>query len=305
MTKIIITFNENSNVELFLNNINILERIKDGILLCENKQLSYEELSNYIKNNNLFVRHIQPAEIVNNNFDFSNLLDKNKTYSIQIRNRNIELYNKIKGYLNNFKEDVKNPEQVISITEHKGILYGGVSETKYNLSRWLGGECRYNVKDLISRAELKLIEAIEVFNIDIKKYKTAIDLGCAPGGWSKVLLDNNIKVIGIDPANIDSRVLNNKNFTHFKDKVENFKNKEAFDLIVNDMKMDFKKSIDITKKLLKNLNSNSVIIMTIKLYKKDDIIESLKYLKNNFTILQKRQLYHNRNEYTVLIKINN
>lgn len=301
MTKIIITFNENSDINLFLDNIEVLEKIKDGVLLCENKRMSYEELSEQIRNNNLFVRHIQPAEIIDN-INFGNLLNKNKTYSIQVRDRNIDLYKKIKNHLNDFKEDVKNPEQIISITEKDSILYGGVNDTKYNLSKWMGGECRYNVKDLISRAELKLIEAIEVFDIDIKKYKTAIDLGCAPGGWSKVLLDNDIKVIGIDPADIDDKILNNKNFMHFKDKVENFKSNKTYDLIVNDMKMDYKKSIDITKKLLKNLNNNSVIIMTIKLYKKDDVLESINYLENNFDILGKRQLYHNRNEYTVIVR---
>lgn len=270
----------------------------------------------------IFFHHIQSVDLeikLTNNYieeiksviidNLNNFFDNKKSYSIHIRTINNN-YNKIDiikslEELITLKKDNLNPEQVISILIHNDICYIGFSETRFNLSKWKGGEVRYNYQNCISRAEFKLMELFDIFKINLDNFKTALDLGCAPGGWSKVLLDKGLKVVGIDPADVDEKIKNNKNFTHYKKLSEDFKktNKDNYDIIVNDMKLDYKTSIKITKSFLKNLSKNGIVIMTIKLFKNDNIIEVINTIKDNFqNILLIRQLYHNRSEFTVIIK---
>ena len=136
-----------------------------------------------------------------------------------------------------------------------------------------------------------------------------MDLGCSPGGWSKLLLKKGYKVTGIDPALLDERVLKNPNFTHFKGTSESFvlKNTKKYDLIANDMKMDFKNSIDIINSLKTFLNDGGFIIITIKFYENDisRISQIISRLKENYKILFARQFYNNRSEFTVILEKNN
>jgi len=61
--------------------------------------------------------------------------------------------------------------------------------------------------DYVSRAALKLVKALEEFNIDLKD-KVCLDIGCSTGGFSQVMLQNGAKFIysvdvGTDQFNKD------------------------------------------------------------------------------------------------------
>lgn len=149
----------------------------------------------------------------------------------------------------------------------------------------------------------------EIFeNFDFSKYKIkkALDLGCSPGGWSRLLLERGYGVVGIDPALVDERVLKNQNFSHFKGTSEDFvlKNTEKYDLICNDMKMDFKNSIAIINSLKPFLNDGRLVILTVKLYNNDiaKISEIMSRLKENYKILFARQFYNNRSEFSIILE---
>lgn len=324
--KVICTYNHNFKNYVFKSLLHfgykIIKEINETICIININQ-SFEKLYNKILDSKIiFFHHIQPVNFeidLTNNFiqkineivitNVNDFFNKNKTYSIQIKTINCN-YDKQKIISNiedkiNFKKDNRNPEQVISIFINENKCFIGFSETKYNLSKWNGGEVRYNYDNCISRAEFKLMELFDFISIEKFNYKTALDLGCAPGGWSKVLLNKGLKVIGIDPAQVDESLLNNKNFTHFNCLSENFKkiNKNNFDIIVNDMKISYKNSIKIIKSFLKNLNKDGIAIMTIKLFKNEDAEEAINAIKDNFpNIILIKQLYHNRNEFTVVLK---
>ena len=93
------------------------------------------------------------------------------------------------------------------------------------------------------------MEALDCFCVDLKNSTHALDLGSAPGGWSKVLAERNLTVFSIDPANLDDKLAKNKKIIHFKQTAQDFlkNNKQKFDILVNDMKMDAKDSIELTK----------------------------------------------------------
>lgn len=290
---------------------------------------NYEHFSRQILDKNLiFTRHIQPInfilELNNDNNDIINLLklkkqifehlDIEKSTSIQIRmlsNFNYKKLNILEALNKELEErsfviNNKNPKQIISILLNNNECFIGISETKFNLSKWSGGETRYTENGIICRSALKLQEILEHINIDFSQYNTAIDLGCAPGGWSKVLIDNGLQVVGIDPGDVDEKLKNNSNFYHFKGLSETFleKNKKYFDIITNDMKMDYKLSISITNNFKKFLNKNGIIIMTVKLYKTryNEIENIINSIKSNFDIIFARQLFYNRNEFSLVFK---
>ncbi|MCL5112254.1 MAG: hypothetical protein M1500_00865 [Candidatus Marsarchaeota archaeon] len=57
--------------------------------------------------------------------------------------------------------------------------------------------------DELNRAELKFKEAVNFFDIDVFKWRVAIDIGAAPGGWTAALSGMMCKVVAVDSALLD------------------------------------------------------------------------------------------------------
>src|SRR5262249_37434710 len=84
-------------------------------------------------------------------------------------------------------------------------------------SRWPGG--MYPVElpaDAVSPAYLKMEEALAWSRMPLRAGDLWAEIGSAPGGASQSLLSHELKVIGIDPADMNPAVLANPNFTHWK-----------------------------------------------------------------------------------------
>ncbi|HSQ97918.1 MAG TPA: SAM-dependent methyltransferase [Rickettsiales bacterium] len=209
---------------------------------------------------------------------------------------------------NNIKINPKEASKIIGLVIFENKVYFGVSTIKESLSSWPLGECRFKYEEeQVSRAEFKLLEALEYFNIDLSKYKNAIDLGAAPGGWTRILLNKGLNVIAVDPAELDNNLTKNKNLYHYRGLSQDFfrKNKNKFDIIVNDMKVDTKKSIQITEEAMRYLNKNGVVIMTLKLNPNrefEEVKECMKIISEKYNIVGVHQLFHNRSEATIIFK---
>ena len=200
-------------------------------------------------------------------------------------------------------------EVAVSLTVLKNTAYMGVSYLSDNVSDWTGGVLFYSkAGDAICRAEFKLEEAIKVFAIEIKEGMKALDLGAAPGGWTHYLSKQGIKVDAVDPAELNEAVLECKDVVHYKTTAQEFVNTNPnryYDMIVNDMKMDTKQSVEIICEMSKQLNPGGMCLMTLKLPKNNvqkRIREAKKILGRVFDTIQIRQLYYNRSEVTVYAK---
>src|SRR5579875_2541888 len=109
-------------------------------------------------------------------------------------------------------ESIKKPVVVISILCSDHHAYLGISTAQENLSSWPSGARHYaQTEEQISRAEFKLLEALEVFEIALPTHGRALDLGAAPGGWTRILLEKGLSVIAVDPAQLDPRLANKPN----------------------------------------------------------------------------------------------
>jgi len=257
-------------------------------------------------------------EIVENIMRFASVKAKkniDKTFNIQLRKKDkgVDLGDFVGALKEELKErglvfDIKNKDFIVSGYLDEGYLYIGISDAEMNLSSWSGGRYVYSFQDdTISRAEFKLLEALDCFGIDLSECKNALDLGAAPGGWTKVLLQHGLKVMAVDPALLSETLKNHPNVTHFQGTAESFlvENKKLFDLVVNDMKMEVAMSTRIMNQMASFLKPGAQAIMTLKLHEKNTtktIKKGIGILEEEYVILRVKQLFYNRMEVTVLAK---
>ncbi len=203
--------------------------------------------------------------------------------------------------------DVKHPEWIVSIVQVKSRAYLGVSRARDNLSAWAGGARRFaREENQVSRAEFKLMEALETFGVALPQEGLALDFGAAPGGWTRVLRGYGMKVVAIDPALLDERVVSDPGVTHFQGTTQEYmRDGQKCDVIVNDMRMDALLSCQIMGEAAGILNAGGFAIMTLKLPHDNQlkhVRRAMDQLAIWYDIPCARQLFHNRSEVTVLLR---
>ena len=190
-----------------------------------------------------------------------------------------------------------------------GFILAGISSPCENLCEWSGGIVRFaKDDDQISRAEFKLLEAFELFNIEAKIGGKALDLGAAPGGWSKVLMEKGYYVTAVDRAVLDSTISRYKRIRFVQKDARHFRGeKDTFDIVTCDINGEPVQAAKAVIGTASSLKKGAILVMTVKLSGKNfekTIEKSLKILKNYFSIERIRQLYHNRDEVTIFAKHN-
>ncbi len=320
-----------------------VEELAPGIALCETSdatalmRLSAEQ-------HPIFIRHLAPVQAIvdltNTEADIGTLalsiaqlptfvqLERGIRFAVQTRVIQSEEHAVKKpysgGYLNQqlaeaiaeetgAVESIKKPQIVVSLLCTTGKCYLGISSGKENLSDWPGGARHFaQVPEQVSRAEFKLLEALDVFGLTLPSPGRALDLGAAPGGWSRLLLDAGIDVVAVDPANLDPRLKGRPHLEHFRGYAETYledaiRNRRRFDVIGNDMRMDAREAARLLGQAAQCLHLDGFVISVFKLPHATQIInpltnlrEALILLSKHYGIVQARQLFHNRQEVTVV-----
>jgi 23S rRNA (cytidine2498-2'-O)-methyltransferase len=91
-------------------------------------------------------------------------------------------------------------------------------------TRWPGGVPPIALPPrMISRAYLKIVEALEWSQLPIQPGDRCVEIGSSPGGSCLALLERGLFVTGIDPAEMDPEVLAHPNFTHLRAIAKNVK----------------------------------------------------------------------------------
>jgi len=210
-------------------------------------------------------------------------------------------------------ESIKKPQVIVSLLCTMEKAYLGISLTTDNLSDWPGGARHFaHLPEQISRSEFKLLEALEVFGVTIPSQGLALDLGAAPGGWTRMLLETGMQVVAVDPAKLDARLSRQPRLEHYRGYAEDYleeaiKRRRKFNVITNDMRMDAREAARLLIQASACLLSDGFIISVLKLPHETSEIDPLKnlnealsLLQRHFAIVQARQLFHNRQEVTVL-----
>jgi 23S rRNA (cytidine2498-2'-O)-methyltransferase len=204
--------------------------------------------------------------------------------------------------------DVRRPEQVLSVVLTPGQGHLGLSRAEDNLSDWAGGARRFKrEKGQISRAEFKLLEAIELFGLRLPEGGLALDLGAAPGGWTRILRQGAMRVVAVDPADLDRRVAGDRGVRHVRQTAQRYLRAEdlAFDVVLNDMRMDARDSARVLVAAARQLEAGGWALTTLKLPKRGMVevaSQAIELLRGAYEIVGARQLFHNRNEITVALR---
>jgi 23S rRNA (cytidine2498-2'-O)-methyltransferase len=114
----------------------------------------------------------------------------------------------------------------------------GAHQVTRRVQCWPGGIWPGHVPDeLVSRAYLKMAEALDWSNLPIKAGQRCVEIGCAPGGASQALLERGLRVTGIDPAEVDPRILQHGEFQHIKKRGSDLRRRDfqEFQWLVADM----------------------------------------------------------------------
>ncbi|NWJ44961.1 MAG: methyltransferase domain-containing protein [Chloroflexi bacterium] len=212
-------------------------------------------------------------------------------------------------------ENIKTPDVVVSVAVYEATAYVGISKVSQNLSDWAGGMRRFaRESQQISRAEFKLLEAMDIFGLKLPESGSALDLGAAPGGWTRLLLKNGLQVVAVDPAELDPRLNSYTNLRHFRGHAADYlrlaqKQRRRFDIILSDMRVDARVTAELMGQFANLLPPRGHGLATLKLPfaspELDPVLhmrQSLTLLRQSFRLVQAKHLFHNRQEVTVFLE---
>ncbi len=323
--------------------LTVVEELAPGIMLC-----GVPDVAGFMRSTSrtrpVFVRHIVPVQVIvdlkNEEQDLGRIaiamtelpslmmLEKGIRFAVQTRlvqtDKSYGERAYSSGQVNKLLaealaeetgaiEMIKKPQIVVSLlcSMYKGYL--GISAVEDNLSNWPGGARHFaQTPEQISRAEFKLLEALEVFGVILPSQGRALDLGAAPGGWTRLLLEAGLEVIAVDPARLDARLDKRKHLEHYRGYAEDYleeaiSRRSRFDLIVNDMRMDAREAARLLARASSCLRADGFVLSVFKLPHATQIInplatlkEALNTMNKSYGIVQAHQLFHNRQEVTVI-----
>lgn len=309
--------------------LKILQNYGNGILLAATNMEKEAFNQLLIRKKPVFIRHINSFDLsgnINENTSPSDIASFAEAYktaikqgskvAVQVRKARGEFYFNpvdIKTVIDEMlielgaEAEIKAPEHIISILLDQDKFYMGMSPAQMNLSSWSGGMLHYKKQEEdISRAKFKLMEAIEVFGLELSDIDTALDLGAAPGGWTSVLLEKGIAVTAVDTGDMDSRLNKYKKYTYIKANASELDLPvQSFDLLTSDISWNPKNTASLVNKASAFLKDGGQAIVTVKLMG-EKIRRTIKEVKEIyqevFDVQAVKQLFHNRDEVTLLLK---
>lgn len=175
---------------------------------------------------------------------------------------------------------------------------------------WVGGVyVPHEPADMISRAYLKIAEAICWSQMPIRPGDQVVEIGSSPGGACQHLIDLGAKVTGVDPAEMDPRIAEHPSFEHWRARSLQVKRKAfaPFRFLICDANVAPNYTLDTIESIV-TYPTTSVegLIMTIKLSsweQAENISDHLERVRSwGFTQVAARQLAHNRREYCIAAK---
>jgi len=203
-------------------------------------------------------------------------------------------------------------EMILDCTQIDSDLYWiGHHRAADERSRFSGGLFPIDVPtDMVSRAWLKFEEAIRWSGLPIGCGTRCVDIGSSPGGASQALLTRGVQVLGVDPAEMDPKVLKHPGFTHIRGRIGQVK-RSLFRKVryaIADMNVAPNFTLDVLEELVSR-RDNDVrgLLFTLKMFQielADSIPEYAERLKNlGFGTIKMKQLQFNRQEITVACQL--
>ena len=180
----------------------------------------------------------------------------------------------------------------------------GYHRAKSTPSRWPGGMIHLDLPpDAVSRAWLKMEEALRWSDLPIPAGARCVELGSAPGGASQALLGQGYVVTGVDPAEMDARVLEHPDFTHVRRRADQVRIREFRKIrwLMADMNVPPSYTCEVVESIVTHPDVRvRGMLLTLKLSDQaqaDALPEHLARVRGwGYNVVHARQLQHNRQE---------
>ena len=174
-------------------------------------------------------------------------------------------------------------------------------------SSWPGGMLDLELPpDAVSRAWLKMEEALRWSRLPIPRDARVAEIGSAPGGASQSLLARGFRVTGIDPAEMAPEVLRHPRFTHLRRRSTQVRRREFRKIrwLTVDMNVAPNYTLDAVEEIVTHPEvSIRGMLLTLKLPEWQLAAEVPAFLQRiagwGYNIVRARQLQHNRREICV------
>jgi len=183
----------------------------------------------------------------------------------------------------------------------------GYHRAKSIPSRWPGGMMPLELPpDAVSRAWLKIEEALRWSELPIPPGARVAELGSAPGGSSQALLARGFQVTGIDPAEMHPAVLAHPSFRHLRKRSTQVRRREFRKVrwLIVDMNVTPNYTLTAVQAIVTHPQVNiRGMLLTLKLTdwrlaeRVPDYLERVRSW--GYNIVRARQLQHNRQEICV------
>lgn len=174
-------------------------------------------------------------------------------------------------------------------------------------SRWPGGIMPLVMPEgTVSRAWLKMEEALRWAEFPIPAGARFAEIGAAPGGASQALLGRGYEVLGIDPAAVDPRVLAHPKFRHVRRRAVQVRRREFRKVrwLTADMNVAPEYTLDVVESIVTHPQvSVRGMILTLKLPQWEVVAEIPVLLDRvrswGYNVVRARQLAHHHQEFCV------
>ncbi len=175
-------------------------------------------------------------------------------------------------------------------------------------TRWPGGFSRVRLpEEAVSRAYLKMEEALRWSGLPLARGHVAAELGASPGGASQALLRRGVKVLGIDPAQIHPRVLEHPRFVHIRRRARYVPRRvyRGVQWLFADMNVTPRYTLDVVEDIVTRPDVSILgMLLTLKLTDwalADQCEDYLRRVRSwGFPLVRLRQLHHHRRELCLL-----
>ncbi len=169
---------------------------------------------------------------------------------------------------------------------------------------WPGGVYPVAAPDeMVSRAYLKIAEAVAWSQLPMQPGDRVVEIGSAPGGSCQRLLDVGLEVTGVDPAEMDELLLNHPRFEHWRSKAAGMKRKmySKFKWLTADANVAPNYTLEVVEDIVNYPTSRfQGLLLTLKLSSYeliDQVDAAAEQIRSwGFSKVKIRQLASNRRE---------
>lgn len=174
-------------------------------------------------------------------------------------------------------------------------------------SSWPGGLMPGELPEYaVSRVYMKMCEAIAWSGFPMERGEKCIEIGCAPGGASQALLEQGLRVVGIDPAEVDPIVLSHPQFRYIRGRSKEVRRREfvGADWLTCDINLPPSYTLDTVEAIVTYPEVRfRGVLLTLKLAEWSFARELPEWLERirswGFRTVSARQLHYNHRELCV------